>query len=195
MAMVVDMLAQLAAQKRVTGHDALAARAVLYADMQVSADEAASLFDINARVLDDGPQWRELFVEAMTDYLVRQQEPRGYVDEAKADWLEDWILADGQLRGQTELELLVYVLEQAGRAPASLYRLALQHVRSRARARPYDPGEVELIRRILTAFAGSAASVEDAQALNDAELELFQFVTDEAAGLHPPKTARVAAVK
>ena len=40
MAMVVDMLAQLASQKRVTGHDVLAARAVIYANMDVSPEEA-----------------------------------------------------------------------------------------------------------------------------------------------------------
>lgn len=166
MAMVVDMLAQLAAQKRVTGHDVLAARAVIYADMDVSPDEAASLFRINDNVVDDCAEWRALFVEAMTDYVVRQQSPRGYIDEAKAHWLEEWILADGKVRGETELELLIYILEQAEQAPNHLYQMALRHVRdevlSDARREGEGPTltaqEVEQIRRVLYAFAGSGGA-------------------------------------
>lgn len=175
MAMVVDMLAQLAAQKRVTGQDVLAARAVIYGDMTVSPDEAASLFRINDGVVDDCREWRELFVEAMTDYVVRQQEPRGYIDEAKARWLEEWIMADGKVRGDTELELLIYILEQAEQAPKALYQLALRHVRdevlSNARAQAaLSAQDVERIRRVLYAFAGSGGtsiSREEAEVLFD----------------------------
>lgn len=163
MAMVVDMLAQLAAQKRVTGLDVLAARAVIYADMAVSPHEAETLFQINDNVIDDCREWRELFIEAMTDHVVRQQEPRGYVDQAKADWLGEWIMADGKVRGETELELLIYVLEQAESAPSSLFELALHHVKDSALSPERTAGdgptltgeEVDRIRRILYAFAGA----------------------------------------
>lgn len=186
MAMVVDMLAQLAAQKRVTGHDVLAARAVIYADMAVSPREAESLFEINDNVVDDCREWRELFIEAMTDHVVRQQEPRGYVDQAKADWLGEWILADGKVRGETELELLIYVLEQAESAPASLYRLALHHVKDCALSPERTGGdgstltgeEVDRIRRILYAFAGSGGGASISR--NEAEV-LFEL-NDAARG-------------
>jgi hypothetical protein len=179
MGMVVDMLAQIAAQKRVTGQDVLAARAVIYADMEVSTDEAAALFHINDAVVDDCREWRELFVEALTDHVVRQQSPRGYIDEAKARWLEDWILTDGKVRGETELELLIYILEQAEHAPQHLYQMALAHVREQVLSADRIGGdgptltgeEVQQLRRILYAFAGSgggaAISREEAEVLFD----------------------------
>jgi hypothetical protein len=33
--------------------------------------------------------WTPLFVEALTDYVVQQAEPAGYVSQANADWLID----------------------------------------------------------------------------------------------------------
>jgi hypothetical protein len=186
MGMVVDMLAQLAAQKRVTGQDVLAARAVIYSDMAVDPNEAEALFRINDAVVDDCREWRELFIEAMTDYVVRQQEPRGYIDDGKAGWLEDWILADGKVRGETELELLIYILEQAEQAPVGLFRLAIHHVRDQALAPERVSGdgptltaeEIDQIRRLLYAFAGSGGGAS----ISRDEAEVLFELNDAARG-------------
>jgi len=106
----------------------------------------------------------------MVDYVVHQEKPAGYVSEDNARWLVEHIARDGFVRGDTELELLVRVLERSLRSPESLVAFALKQVALSVAGDADEPAsvdehEVELVRRILFAFGGDGhAAVTRAEA-------------------------------
>jgi hypothetical protein len=54
----------------------------------VTPADAEMVFALNDKLEDKAdPSWKPFFVEALTDYLVFQAEPRGYISDANADWL------------------------------------------------------------------------------------------------------------
>jgi len=182
----IDVLSALEGQARITAEDVLAIRPVIFADMMISPEEAEALFSVNASAFDADQAWRDLFVEAMTDYLVRQQKPEGYIDRAKADWLENRLATDGRTPNDAELEMLVYVLERAESAPADLGLFAMRQVARHAlspdriagRGPALTAGEVSLIRRALYAFAGAGG----AGAVSREEAEILFDLNDAARG-------------
>lgn len=160
--------AAICERRVITPDEVLAMRRSYYAEGTISAEEADAIFAINNTCPEPPPEWRELFVEALTDYVVNQAQPAGYVTVENAAWLMARIAVDGVVQSQTELELLVHVLEQARWAPPSLARYALDQVRhavisgtgpavvSGAAPCVVTAAHVQLLRRILYAFAGEA---------------------------------------
>lgn len=152
--------------------DVLALRRVVFDEITVTPDEVEALFRIDEGTEKRVPEWRAFFLEAMTDWLVRQQEPSGYVTQQQADWLIARIGADGRVRNGTELELVVRVLELADEAPASLSAFGLSLV---TRAVVENDGrisasEVQRMRRLVFALSGPgrmAVTREEAGALFD----------------------------
>jgi hypothetical protein len=181
-----DLLNELVGKDRLTAEDALSLRASIYPDMRVSTEEAEALFRLNDGAQSVAPEWRSLFLEALTDYVVRQQDPSGYVDEIKAEWLVSRIAKDGRLRSGTELELLIRVLETADSAPPLLSEVALTQVAAHALSPERRQGdgptltseEVGLLRRVLYAFAGAGG----AAAVSRREAEVLFALNDAAKG-------------
>jgi hypothetical protein len=167
---VSEILARVKSTGKVTTEDALAARRAVYGnDGAIDPHEIEGLFAVDEAARETDPAWRMLLVEAGTDYVVHQQQPSGYVDEANADWLIARIGKDGTVKTATELELLVKVLEAAQTSPERLVKYALRQVQSAVvdgsgpltNGGHLHPGrvgraEVDLIRRILYAFGGDA---------------------------------------
>ena len=117
---LADALQSLDGKSELTAEDALALRRILYGgDIAVTTAEAEALFKLNADAGTLSREWRDLFVEAMTDYVVRQAAPAGYVDQAKADWLVAQVKAAGRIR-EDEIEMLIHVLEEADETPSAL---------------------------------------------------------------------------
>jgi hypothetical protein len=124
-------------------------------------------------------------VETITDYIVEQAEPHGYLTLENAQWLIERVSGDGRVETKTELELLVNVLDKARWAPLSLVRFALDQVRHAVltgtgplrSGRKLEPGlvseaDVDLLRRILYSFGGDgniAVTRLEAEALFDIE--------------------------
>lgn len=148
--------------------DILLLKRVFYEDGVVSTDEADLLFSMNDVCTVQHADWPDFFVEAITDYLIFQEQPRGYLTAANAHWLIDHVANDGQIRSKTEFELVLSVLDKARWAPVSLSKFALAQIKHAvvtgkgplrqgkhlAPGRISD-GEVEMLRRILYAFGGS----------------------------------------
>lgn len=166
----------------VSAKDVRALRRAFFEDGRIADAEAADLFDIDRRVCeaenDDG--WPALFVEALTDYVVHQAEPAGYVTRENADWLMAQIGADGRVTTATELDLLIKILETARWVPTVLTAYALDAVRRRvlesgdAESPQISADDVDLLRRILFAAGGDGniaitrSEAEVLFALNDA---------------------------
>jgi hypothetical protein len=185
-----DVFAEVVASKRITAEDVQALRRSLYNDGVAEAGEVERLFAMDEAAEQHDPSWRELFVEAVTDYLVEQVAPQGYIDEANADWLIARIGRDGTVKTATELEILVKVIEKAKSSPERLSAFALAQVKKAvvdgegplARGGKLEAGrvgrdEVELMRRVLYAFGGDGNV-----AVTRAEAEILFDINDATAG-------------
>ncbi len=176
-----------AGRKPVTGDELRALRAQVWSDGSVSAAEAEKLFEMN-RSVEPSAEWTDFFVEALSEYMLSQGEPRGYVTEDEATWLIRQVNRDGKVQTSAELELIVKLLEHAEYAPSSLRRFALAVVEKtivegtgptrsgEAAQGRIDDAEVALIRRLIFAPAGdgpakvSASEAEMLFRIKDATL-------------------------
>jgi hypothetical protein len=185
-----DVLARVRAAKRITADDAMNVRRTVYGnDGAIRPDEMDAMFVIDEAADRVDPAWTRLLVEAATDFIVHQQAPSGYIDDANADWLIARIGKDGTVKTATELELLVKVLEEARSSPEKLVRYALRQVQNAVVDGKgpladgtglvpghVDRGEVALIRRILYAFGG-----DNGIAITRSEAEVLFDINDRTA--------------
>lgn len=177
-AVMPEALSRIARSGRISAEDVLAIRRILYADAKISADEAEWLFALNDGVADQSPEWHRLFIEALTDYVVYQAEPRGYVSDENVRWLISRITRGGYVQTDTELELLINALEKAIVAPDPLAVYALQEVKAFVlRSNRISDREVSLLRRVLDA-AGGAQGI----AITRDEAEVLYDIHDARAG-------------
>lgn len=123
-----DLAAQAAAEGVLSSEELRALRKLAWMDGVIGEAEASTLFTINDQVEDAGPEWMDFFVETLSHWLVDQQSPRGYVDEAQSQWLMEHIKADGSTGALTELELLVRCFEKAVSTPKPLKEFALRQM-------------------------------------------------------------------
>ena len=160
-------IAEIKARGSIKDADVLKVRRNYYDDGIITAEEADAIFALNDACPVQDPAWADCFIETITDYLVEQAEPQGYLTAENAQWLIDRIARDGRVETKTELELLVNVLDKARWAPQSLVRFALDQVRIAViegsgplrSGKALEPGrvceaEVDLLRRILHSFGG-----------------------------------------
>jgi hypothetical protein len=160
-------IAEIKARGSIKDADVLKVRRNYYDDGLITAEEADAIFALNDACPVQDPAWADCFIETITDYLVEQAEPRGYLTAENAQWLIERIAGDGRVETKTELELLVNVLDKARWAPQSLVRFALDQVKGAViegsgplrSGKTLEPGrvceaEVDLLRRILHSFGG-----------------------------------------
>jgi hypothetical protein len=79
----------------------------LYADGIIDKEEAEFLFELNDAVSgkDNHESWQSFFVEAISDFLLKDEVSPNEIDDEEAKWLFAKIQGDGQL-DKTELALL-----------------------------------------------------------------------------------------
>ena len=194
-AALTDLASSLTQARAIRAEDVLGLRRLVWADASVSPDEANALMALNAACPVQAPEWIDYFVEVMVDYIVHQQQPEGYVDAAKAQWLMDWIDKDGRLDSTGELELLVKVLETATAVPDSLRAYALKQIEAAVltgegptRRERFDGNgrldphginavEVELLSRVIYAMGG-----EDATIVSTDEADMLFRIKDKTLG-------------
>lgn len=178
-----DVLTDVMKSKKITASQVLDLRRALYNDGVAEAGEVDRLFAMDEAATDFDPSWTELFVEAVTDYIIEQVEPQGHISEENANWLIDRISRDGTVKTASELEILAKVLEKAQSSPQRLVAFALGQVKKAvvegegplARGGTLAKGvvsrdEAEFIRRILFAFGGDgniAVTRDEAEVLFD----------------------------
>jgi hypothetical protein len=166
----LDVAEAVKAGEPISAEHVLAARRWAWGDGGISATEAESIFELNRLAAERSPEWVDFFVEAITEYVVNQQPPRGYIDEANAAWLQAQVDSDGKVETLAELEMLVKVLETALNAPESFKAYVLSQIeevvttgqgptRRGGDVRPgtVDEAEVALLRRLVFASGGSGA--------------------------------------
>ena len=97
---------------------------ILYADGIIDKEEAEFLFEINDAVTgkENDPAWETFFIQAISDFLFKDEVSPGEIDNDEAAWLVEKIGADGQVDG-TEKALLENLKKEAKSFPASLAAL------------------------------------------------------------------------
>lgn len=180
-------------RQAITDFDVARMRKAFYKDGIISREEADKLFEANTSCSVKDATWTDFFIEAVTDYLVNQETPEGYITADNADWLIAQICKDGQIESKTELELLVHILDRSRWSPVRLVRFALNEVK---RAVLEDQGplrtgsglqkgviaeaEVELLRRMLYAFGGDGNI-----AITRDEAEILFEINDATSDVEP----------
>jgi hypothetical protein len=150
-------------------------------------EKAEILLLIHENIQCEGEEWRNFFVDALTDYIVYQSKPRRQVSPENAIWLVERIIAGGKQPDATELEAVIRILEMARSAPNLLAALPLTQIRRAildghgaarfiAGAPEHDStgivssADVHLIRRVLRAGQNEQTlgiSYEEAEVLLD----------------------------
>jgi uncharacterized membrane protein YebE (DUF533 family) len=97
---------------------------VLYADGTIDKEEAEFLFELNDAVSgkDNHESWKTLFVDAITSYLLEDENSPGEIDDDEAKWLTAKIQGDGKL-DELESALLQNLQAKAKNLPCSLKSL------------------------------------------------------------------------
>ena len=150
-----DLAAGIGTVGTATPDDVLALRRAVWADGVISPEEAAVIFALNARLTEPLREWVDFFVEALSVWLVDEQEPRGYVDDLQARWVLAQIGEGGPVATPAELELLVRVMEKAVSTPEALRSFVLDQLeKSAISAGCVTANEVKLLRRVLFASGG-----------------------------------------
>jgi uncharacterized membrane protein YebE (DUF533 family) len=96
-------------------------RQALFADGKIDKEEANFLFELNDAVSGKANDagWSALFVEAITSFLLDDEDSPNQIDEQEAQWLLAKLQGDGQLDA-TERALLNNLKSKAKNFPASL---------------------------------------------------------------------------
>jgi hypothetical protein len=173
----------ISARGSITDDDVLAMRRAYYSDASITEGEASELFALNDSCPSHALSWTQFFTEALSDFIVHQMKPEGYVDEANAKWLMKHIDADGKLESWNELELLIGILEKAKSVPDSLNIYALNQVKNAVlngdgvtrsgkdlKAGVVTKGDVQILRRILYAYGSGdniGITIPEAEVLFD----------------------------
>lgn len=163
-----EQVKSILARGFITADDILTLRHRVFGKGVVTEADAELVFALNDRLYQQAdPAWPGFFVEALTDYVVTQAQPSGYVSEENAAWLMQRIGRSGHVDTACELELLIKVLERSQHSPVELVRFALEQVkigvitgagtvgaRRQCNVGTVEDHETELVRRILYAFGG-----------------------------------------
>ena len=176
--MAIDSICQ---RGSIRDSDVATLRRAFTLENHIAATDIDGLFRANALARVQDPSWHDFFIETLTDYVVRELEPAGYVTAAHAGWLIARVSQAGRVRTKTEQDLLLNVIDKARWVPESLVSFALAQIRDavitgegplRIGAEP-DTGritlaEVEQIRKLLFAYGN-----EGPKAITQTEAELL----------------------
>jgi hypothetical protein len=149
---LADLVGRLKVLGRVGPDDVLAMRREVYGPPQVAEDDVAALIELDAAAHDVPPEWAAFVGDAMVDFIVHQEDPEDFVDDAKASWLMQVCASAG---GPGVVEALLRVTETATGEPPALSAFVLGKVKAAVIAGgKLGAAEVALLKRTVFAEAG-----------------------------------------
>lgn len=119
-----ELKADLLADGIIDAAEVAKLKEILYADGIIDKDEAEFLFEINDAVTgkENDPAWETFFIQAISDFLLKDEVSPGEIDADEAAWLVEKIGADGQVDA-TEKALLQNLQKEAKSFPDTLAAL------------------------------------------------------------------------
>jgi len=181
----------------ISADEALDVRRALYShDLLTPADMDRVFQTARKSAGRDSIEWTNLFSEAVTDYVVRQNDPSDYIAQAKADWLVATLKTGGGVKTAAEFAMLIDVMKTALGVPPSLSTFALREIETAIvsgrrgaigggdhAAGSVTKSDVEALRAVLyAATTGSVGHVtrQEAEALFDIAHATAQGACDPA---------------
>ncbi|HTX49345.1 MAG TPA: hypothetical protein VME40_08145 [Caulobacteraceae bacterium] len=162
-----DIIARLSSAGRITADDVLSLRAEIYGADSLAPDAMEALAGLEAASGDRDPAWGDFLSEAVVDFVVHQEDPPDYVDDAKCDWVIR--IFTGDVRPDAGLQTLARILEAATEVPPRLASFAVKKARDSLCAKGRVSAEdVAVLRRLVYAGASEGdlgVSREEAAAL------------------------------
>ena len=155
-AAIPGFVGKIAGEGVITADDILALRRSIWCDGAVDAAAADAIVALNERIGCARPEWNDFYVEALTSWLIEQQQPQGCIDERQAAWLTNRIGRSDGPHNRVEAELLVHCLQQAESAPPALGQFAIEIVERTVLAGDHPflgAADVRLLRQLVLAPA------------------------------------------
>lgn len=119
----------IAGKRRLDVDDLMILRKHAFSDGIRTQGDLRLLLAIQRSCASSCPEWNSYLVESVASYAVHMLHPRGWIDDANADWLIDTLSIRGIVHCPLELEALLHTLEIAASAPDRLYAFALEQMR------------------------------------------------------------------
>jgi uncharacterized membrane protein YebE (DUF533 family) len=136
----------------------------IYEDGVIDREEADFLFELNDATSgkENDSSWKDLFVKALSDYVLADDDSPGVIDEEEASYLKEKIQGDGVVDGN-ELALLVNITAKAtGESPAGFNQFVLDSLKSAIIADGIvDAEEVDMLRSVIYGAGGAGGSDVD----------------------------------
>lgn len=156
---------EIKARGSIRDSDVLRLKAALCGEHALGLADAEALLALHGACPVKDPAWAAFFVDTLTDFVVNQMKPEGYIIAENAQWLIGQVSRDGRIRSSAELELMVRVIERARWSPPNLAAFVLGQVREAvasgtgplrtrevAERGTIPPSEIALVRRTVLAF-------------------------------------------
>ena len=124
MANLEQLKKELLADGIIDSEEVKTIKAVIYEDGKIDKDEADFLFELNDAVSgkENAPEWKDLFVYAITAFVLEDEVSPNEIDEDEAEYLYNQIKGDGQV-DDIERALLENIKAKAKSFPAKLASL------------------------------------------------------------------------
>ena len=124
MANLEQLKKELLADGIIDSEEVKTIKAVIYEDGKIDKDEADFLFELNDAVSgkDNAPEWKDLFVNAITAFVLEDEVSPNEIDSDEADYLYNQIKGDGQV-DDIERALLENIKAKAKNFPEKLASL------------------------------------------------------------------------
>ena len=151
----------------------------IYADGVIDRDEADFLFVLNDGVSgkENDPSWKELFVEAMSDHVLKDETSPDEIDNDEASYLIEKIKGDGVV-DDVELALLVNITAKSKSCPDSFNTFVLASLKDAIiKDGIVDAEEVNLLKQVVYGSGGAAG--ED---VDRTEADLLFDINDATSG-------------
>jgi hypothetical protein len=123
-----DLADKAAVDGEVSIEEVLGLRSIAWADGIIDEHEVAAIFDLNDVLKHRSPEWVDFFVELVSDYLIANGLPRGYVRQDDAEALIERINGDNGVDSMAELRLLEKICDKATALPDILKAYALEQI-------------------------------------------------------------------
>ncbi len=103
-----ELVKNVVADGVVDADEVKAIREKFYSDGKIDQDEADAMFEINDAVSGNAndDSYEKLFVEVLSDFVLKDDETPGVVDQAEGDYLVSKIEGDGEVDSAEKALLL-----------------------------------------------------------------------------------------
>lgn len=177
-----DLIDRSRAAGRIADADVVAMRGEVYGADTVAPDEMAALLALDGVLAMRTPSWANFLYDAMSDAMLRQTDPQGYIDDGEAASVMQAMGAAPAVDGA--LGALARVIAEADAVPASLESYALAKAKAAVTSvGAVSAADVDMLRRLVFAGGGEGAlgvTRAEADALFDINNACHEAANDPA---------------